>query len=164
MSASAAQGGKEAKAGKSKLVPILLVVILLLLAGGGGGGYFLYKRSSQPAVAVVPPPVFFALDPFTVNLASDPDSDSDSGDHYLHLGLTLKIGSAAEEHKLTEYLPEIRSHILLLLSSKKPSDLATVAGKQKLSDELRATIAKTFEHESNGPKVSGVLLTDFVIQ
>ncbi|KKB64204.1 hypothetical protein WM40_06815 [Robbsia andropogonis] len=162
MSSSAAQGGKEVKTGKSKLVPILIVLIVLLLAGGGGGGYFLYKRSSQPAVPVVPPPVFFALDPFTVNLATDPDSDG--SDHYLHLGLTLKIGSADEEHKLTEYLPEIRSHILLLLSSKKPSDLATVAGKQKLSDELRTTIEKTFDHDSHAPKVSGVLLTDFVIQ
>jgi flagellar FliL protein len=162
MSTSAAAGGKEAKAGKSKMVPILLVVILLLLAGGGAGGYFLYKRSSTPAVAVVPPPVFFALEPFTVNLASDPDGDG--SDHYLHLGLTFKIGSAKEEHTLTEYLPEVRSHILLLLSSKKPSDLSTVAGKQKLSDELRTTVEKTFEHESTPPKISGVLLTDFVIQ
>ncbi len=163
MSATAAQAGDGKAGGKrSLLVPILLGVILLLIIGGGGAGYYFYKQSGQKAAPVIPPPVFFPLDPFTVNLAGGGDDDSDA--HYLHAGLTLKLANADTEHKLTEYLPEIRSRILLLMSAKKPEDLSTVAGKDQLAADIRHAIEQPFSKGGESVKIDGVLLTDFVIQ
>lgn len=162
MSSTTAPAAGDKAGGKSKLTMILLIVIVLLLVGGGGGGFYMYKQMNAPHKAPpAPPPVFFALDPFTVNLAG---SDDDSDTHYLHVGLTLKLTDAATQAKLTEYLPEIRSRILLLMSAKKPSDLATVAGKNQLSMDIRHAIEQPFAKGGEGVKVDGVLLTDFVIQ
>lgn len=167
MSATATQAGKgkgkedgKGTGKKSPIVLILLVVIVLLAAGGGGAAFYFYKQAQHPAAPVIPPPVFFALDPFTVNLAGDDSDDS----HYLHIGLTLKLPDNETEHQLTTYLPEIRSRIILLLSSRKPSDLATVDGKNALSRDLRLTIDQPFARDGKSVKIDSVLLTDFVIQ
>ena len=165
MSATASQAGKgkdAAKEGKKKspIILILLVVIVLLAAGGGGAAFYFYKQAQHPAAPVIPPPVFFALDPFTVNLASDDSDDS----HYLHIGLTLKLPDPEAEHQLTTYLPEIRSRIILLLSSHKAADLATTEGKNSLAKDLRATIDQPFARDGKSVKIDSVLLTDFVIQ
>ncbi|MGI4856686.1 MAG: flagellar basal body-associated protein FliL [Janthinobacterium lividum] len=165
MSAAAAKGaGKAEKAEgkKSPLLLILLVVIIVLLLGGGGAAFYFFKSASHaasaPAKAV--PPVFFPLDAFTVNLAADDGGDT----HYLHLGLTLKVEDEEATKNLTTYLPEIRSRILLLLSSKHAEDLSTVAGKNKLSDEIMKTVEQPFVKDGSHAKVNGVLFTDFVIQ
>jgi len=165
MSATATQAGKgkegkEAGKKKSPIVLILLVVIVLLAAGGGGAAFYFYKQAQHPAAPVIPPPVFFALDPFTVNLLGDDSDDS----HYLHIGLTLKLPDPETEHQLTTYLPEIRSRIILLLSSRKPADLATMDGKVALSKDLRTTIDQPFARDGKSVKIDSVLLTDFVIQ
>lgn len=161
MSAAAAKGAVGKTEGKrSPLLLILLVVIVLLLVGGGGAAYYFLKvanHASAPAKAL--PPVFFPLEAFTVNLATD-DGDA----HYLHLGLTLKVEDEEATKSLTAYLPEIRSRILLLLSSKHAEDLSTVAGKNKLSEEIMKTVEQPFVKDGSHAKVSGVLFTDFVIQ
>ncbi|MGI4984439.1 MAG: flagellar basal body-associated protein FliL [Janthinobacterium lividum] len=163
MSAVAAKGaGKAEKAEgkKSPLLMILLVVIIVLLLGGGGAAFYFFKSASHGSTtAKVLPPVFFPLDAFTVNLATD-DGDA----HYLHLGLTLKVEDEDATKSLTSYLPEIRSRILLLLSSKHPEDLSTVAGKNKLSEEIMKTVEQPFVKDGSHAKVNGVLFTDFVIQ
>ena len=165
MSATATQAGKGKEGGKdagkkSPIVLILIVVIVLLAAGGGGAAYYFYKQAQHPSAPVIPPPVFFALDPFTVNLMGDDSDDS----HYLHIGLTLKLPDQETEHQLTTYLPEIRSRIILLLSSHKPADLATVEGKNALSRDLRTAIDQPFARDGKSVKIDSVLLTDFVIQ
>lgn len=165
MSATATQAGKGKESAKdagkkSPIVLILLIVIVLLAAGGGGAAFYFYKQAQHPAAPVIPPPVFFALDPFTVNLANDDSDDS----HYLHIGLTLKLTDQETEHQLTTYMPEIRSRIILLLSSRKSSDLATLDGKNALSKDLRTAIDQPFARDGKSVKIDSVLLTDFVIQ
>jgi flagellar FliL protein len=65
------------------------------------------------------------------------------------------------EDKIKAVLPEIRSKLNLLLSSKRPSELATVAGKKKLAIEI-ATEANSVLGIHNTPEpvaapaVSGV--------
>lgn len=167
MSASSAPTVDGKAAGKrNPLVLILLAVIVLLAVGGGGAAYYFYKQASEhPGKPVAPPPVFYALEPFTVNLNGGDDGDSDGSDgHYLHVGLTLKIPNADTQHQLAAYLPELRSRILLLITARKPSDLATVKGKNKLSDDIRATIEQPFVKDGGSIKIDSVLFTDFVIQ
>lgn len=147
-------------AGKSKLVIILIAALLIVSIAGGAGFYFLYKRGNHPAApAPIPAPVFYPLEPFTVNLLSDADDG-----RYLHLGLTLRLPNEKAKEMLIEHLPELRSRILLLLTSKRPADLATLDGKQHLAAEIRSVAEKPFNAEDRGRKVNEILFTEFVVQ
>ena len=120
---------------KSKKILLIVAGILLLVAVGGATWYFT-KNSSHADVKerAQEPPKFFALEPFTVNLQSE------EGEKFLQTGITLKIANLNPdlEEKIKERLPEIRSRIVLLLSSKHASELATVESKKKLAQEIAA--------------------------
>jgi flagellar FliL protein len=103
--------------------------------------------------------VFFALEPMTVNLQSD-----DGEQHYLRIGLTLKLNDQKTQDHLTAHMPEIRSRVLLALSNKHPEDLAPLEGKQALAKELAALIEKPTEPGSEPVHVDDVLFTEFVVQ
>src|SRR5258706_16040934 len=108
-STAGAVGGKADEKKKKSPIVLILVVIIVLLIGAGVGGFFYFKNAAaHPGPVKLPPPVFFPLEGFTVNLAGD-DGDT----HYLHLGLTLRVPNVETSEKLTTYLPEIRSRILL---------------------------------------------------
>ena len=61
-------------------------------------------------------------------------------------------------------MPEVRNRILLLLSSKTASQIATVEGKKQLAAELLGEINQPFVEGSKGQSVESVLFTSFVIQ
>ena len=116
---------------KSKRLLLAVVVVLVLGAIGGAGWHFLKgSKSEEPKPVVVVKPVFVALEPFTVNLQHE------EGDQFLQLGITLKVSGVDMEEKIKERLPEIRSRLLFLLSSKRPSELVPVEGKKKLAHEI----------------------------
>ncbi|GLU33987.1 flagellar basal body-associated protein FliL [Trinickia caryophylli] len=147
----------------AKLKRILLIVLIALVAAGaaaGGTYFFLAKHGPSKPVAPPPPPppVFFALEPMTVNLLSD------DGQHYLRVGLTLKIADEKMQARLTEHMPELRSRILLDLSNKHPEDLSTLDGKRALADELKKLIEEPTDHGAPPIEVKDVLFTEFVVQ
>lgn len=76
------------------------------------------KRSN----ASCPSPVFYALDTFTVNLGD--------ADRVLYIGITLRLKDEATRSRLSEYLPEVRSRLLLLFSRQDAAVLATEEGKK----------------------------------
>ncbi len=126
---------------KSKKLLLILIGTLVFGAAGGAGWYF--TKDSQPTVEAQAEPVqakFIALEPFTVNLQRE------TGDQFLQVGLTLKIvepdmkAMPSMEEKIKLVMPEIRSRLLLLLSSKYPSALAPAEGKKKLAQEIIAEI------------------------
>ena len=151
-----------AKSGKLKLILIIAIGAIVLLGAGAGVAYFLLhgRPASHDAAkpAAVLPPVFFPLDSMTVNLQSD------DGEHYLRIGLTLKLKDEKAQAALNERMPEIRSHVLLLLSGKRPEDLATVDGKRTLAKELRMAIDATVSAGEPPVHVDEVLFTKFVVQ
>jgi flagellar protein FliL len=144
---------------------ILIVVIALVAAGAAGAGvwFFMSKRAPSTSAQAAPPPppapLFFPLESMTVNLQSD-----DGQQHFLRVGLTLKLGDAATQAELTEHMPEVRSHILLALSNKHPDDLAPLEGKRALADELKTLIEQPGEKGSAPIHVQDVLFTEFVVQ
>jgi flagellar FliL protein len=71
------------------------------------------------------------MEAFTVNLQKE------TADQYLQVGMTLKYFEPELEEKIKANLPEIRSKILLLLATKKASELATPEGKNHLIEEVR---------------------------
>lgn len=146
---------------------ILLIVAIAILAAGAAAGAMWFvmqgRLASAPAAAAAaapsPVPVYFALDPMTVNLQSD-----DGESHYLRIGLTLKLDSQAAQDSLQAHTPEIRSRVLLALSNKHPSDLATLEGKRALATELEALISQPTDPRGYPVRVDDVLFTEFVVQ
>jgi flagellar protein FliL len=124
---------------KSKKMLIIGIVLLLAIIAGGAGWYFSKGHAAGDAHAEAPkaePPheaKFVSLgENFTVNLQRE------EGDQYLQAGITLKVMQPELEEKIKAAMPEIRSKLLFLLSSKKPSELQTIEGKKKLISEIIA--------------------------
>lgn len=173
---------------KSKKRLIIIIVLLLLIAGGGAGWYFTQnhtpeeglKNAKKVKTAPVLQPKYIPIDEkFTVNLQQE------EGDRYLQVGITLKIFDAKLEEAIKTAMPEIRSKLLLLLSSKMPSELVSVTGKQILVQQMIAEIDRilgmpampapvaasavgaTAAATPAPPKTTGVadiLFSDFIIQ
>jgi flagellar FliL protein len=163
--AVAAPGPEEAPKKSNKKLILIAVAALILLGGGGGGAAWYFMRGSSapsaPAAAKVEPakaPVFVVMEPFTVNLQSE------NGDQFLQITFTLQVADAVEEELLKSYMPQLRSRLLLLLSSKKASEISTVEGKNKLQDEIIATVNQPFAPNGKPQNVSHVFFTSFVIQ
>jgi flagellar FliL protein len=156
-----AEGGAKSK---SKLFIIIGVAVVLLGAGGGGAWYFLGHKNeahAEPAHAKAAPgapPVFAQMDPFTVNLQAD------GGEQFLQTAFTLQVGSQADVDAIKLYLPQVRSRVLLLLSSKRGAEISTVEGKKKLAEEIMAQLKQPFSPGVQPLNVSDVFFTAFVIQ
>lgn len=136
--AAAPAAGAAAPAKSNKLL-IIIIAVLLVVIGGGAAWYFIKGRA--PAAEHAPEakheveaePKFVALgEKFTVNLQRE------EGDQYLQAGITLKILDPKLEEKIKVTMPELRSKLLFLLSSKKPSELASAEGKRILVAQIIA--------------------------
>ncbi|GAB3537602.1 flagellar basal body-associated protein FliL [Noviherbaspirillum agri] len=150
-----------AGAPKSKKKLFVIIGAVALLAGGAGGAWFFMNQKAepdQPKEVAPAPPVFVTLEPFTVNLQSD------DGERYLQVAFTLQVGSQEQIDQIKLYMPLLRSRILMLLTSKKASELATEDGKRKLQDEILAQAKLPFAPKGKPQEVSAVFFTSFVIQ
>lgn len=153
---------KKAKKKKSRLPMILMLITML---GGGGAGaswYFLKSEASETDAKAAPqpekPPVFHNLDQFTVNLQPE------NGEQYLQVALVVKVKDAAAAEAIKAQTPDIRNRILLLLSGKRASEISTVAGKEKLSEEIMSEVKKPLSPESMQQQVQAVFYGTFIIQ
>ena len=149
------------KGGRLKRTLLIAAGLIVLLGAGGAGAYYYLHRSGSHGLAKAAPaapPVFFPLESMTVNLQSD------DAMYYLRIGLTLKLPDQKAQAALTERMPEVRSHILMLLSAKRPDDLAGIDGKRELAKELLETVEKTGGTADNPARVQEVLFTEFVVQ
>jgi len=169
-STTANQQGTVQPATPGPMKRIILIVLIALIAAGaaaGGTWFFMSHREAAPApaqMATAAPalsavPVFFPLEPMTVNLQSD-----DGQQHYLRIGLTLKLNDPKVQQQLTDHMPEIRSRVLLALSNKHPDDLAPLDGKRALATELKTLIEQPTDKGAPPVTVEDVLFTEFVVQ
>jgi flagellar FliL protein len=137
----------------------LLLALVVLGAGGGGAWYALRPAPAAEQPKVVPrAPVFLNLEPFTVNLLEE------NGDHYLQVGIVFQMTDDKAVDQAKVYMPVMRNKVLLLLSSKRPSDLATLEGKNKLVEELIAAARQSIPAGTPERGVVGAYLSAFVIQ
>lgn len=198
--AEKAEGGpdEQAPAKKSKLMLIIIAAVVAVALIGGGAAFFLMKggkaaddgddeggeapaktekaEKSKKAkkAAEGAPPVFVKLDAFTVKLQAE------GQDAYLQAVPELRVLDAHVGDKIKQYNPEIRHKVLLILSGKKPSEVSTPQGVQKLANEMRVTINAIIEppvprrkgkepeepSDRAGPDepVQAVLFTSFIVQ
>lgn len=169
---------------KSKKKLILFIAAVVLLLGGGAAAFLLLnpapapKRGGAPAEAAHPeiPPKFIDLGQFTANLMREEE------DRYLQVAISLKVTNPDLEEKIKENKPEILHRVNMLLQSKRPSELATFDGKDRLAQQIRAQIEYVLGLRKTAPVISAeqgtapietsagksgisdVLFTSFIIQ
>lgn len=181
------------KKGKLKLF-IIAGIVLALVAAGGGAYFFMKKKAADEAADggdasgetrarkrdksdSHAAPSFYKFDkPFTVKLQTEQQ------EAYLQTEVQLRVLDAAVLESLKQYEPELKHRIMLILLSKKASDLSTAPGVQRLSNEIREIVNNTLEPpvpaknrqkaEAREPgdvaapdaPVQAVLFTSFIIQ
>lgn len=163
MATAAPEAVPAAAGGKKKLIMIIAIVLVVLIVGGVGAMLLLKKKApaegeegeetetSQQAAAPKAkpgtPPVFLPVDPFTVNLA---DKDVD---RYAQVGITLEVVDQKTADLLKNYMPSIRSGVLMVLSHKTAVELLTKDGKERLQKEILAEAVRPlgFEVELDEP-------------
>jgi len=155
----------EAPAPPKKRSKVLLIIIaVLVLAIGGAGGWYFFLRpghkAGQEAEAPkkIVPPTFVNLEPFTVNLLEE------NGDHYLQVGIVYQVHDSKTVDAMKTYMPVLRNRILFTLSSKRPSELASLEGKNQLVKELIAAARQSIPGDAAEGGVKGAFLSSFVIQ
>ena len=145
----------------SKTLVLIVLLLAALLAAAGIAAYLLLWRPSAapaPAAPVAVAPIFVPLDPWTVNLQGDDRS------RFLHVGFTLKVADKESQDRIAEYLPEVRSRILTLLSNRDPATLATPEDKARLAGEIQAAVNRPFAGGLPEQHVTSVMFTAFVLQ
>jgi flagellar FliL protein len=152
-----------AKKGLPKKLIIIVAAALALCAGGAGAFIYLNKKPAAGAEAPKKEaqrklPNFLDLDSFTVNLA---EKDQD---RYMQIKFSLEIGSTEAENTIKEMLPALRSEVLLVLSSRQATDLASREGKETLAKDIVAAANKALEHTPADHSVAAVHITQLIIQ
>lgn len=170
---------------KSRKKLILSLVAVVLLAGGAAAAFLLLgpapaqkhggAASTETAHAEAPPK-FIDLGQFTANLMREEE------DRYLQISISLKVTKPELEEKIKETKPEILHRLNMLLQSKRPSELATIEGKERLSQQIRAQVEYVLGFRKTAPVIStepditpvesgsgksgiaDVLFTSFIIQ
>ncbi|MBB5392924.1 MULTISPECIES: flagellar basal body-associated protein FliL [unclassified Herbaspirillum] len=152
-----------APAKSSKKMLFIIVGVVLVLAIGGAAFFMMggkNKKDDERADEKVEAkaPTFVVIEPFVVNLQQE------TGDHYLQVAMTLQVPNGATAEALKLYMPQVRSRLLMVLSSKKASELLTSEGKRKLTDEIIDQLGEPFSGSGKGPVITDVFYTSFVIQ
>lgn len=108
-------------------------------SGGGGGG----------------PSPYAKLETITVNLQGLTQ--------YLQVDMSLKLADPKIADSIKGWSPVIRHELILLLSSQNGEELATLAGKKKVTGLIKAAINKILKLDAK-EGVTDVLFESFVIQ
>lgn len=170
---------------KSKKKLILFIAAVVLLLGGGAAAFLLLspapapkRGGAAPAEAAQPgiPPQFIDLGQFTANLIREEE------ERYLQVSISLKVTNPELEEKIKQSRPEILHRVNMLLQSKRPSELATFDGKDRLAHQIRAQVEYVLGLRKTAPVIStdqgtapietsagksgisDVLFTSFIIQ
>ncbi|MBZ2209029.1 flagellar basal body-associated protein FliL [Massilia soli] len=151
------------KSSPKKLIIIIVVAVLVLIAGGGGAAWYFMQGGADGKAAVkeaapAEPPVYVPLEKFVVNLQPE------DGEQYLQIQFTLQVPTLEQVDLIKANMPKIQSRVLLLLSSKRASELNTPEGKRQLSSEIIAAVNEPFVDKGAPQLVSDVLYTSFIIQ
>lgn len=140
-------------------MPLLILITLAACASAGYSYWRLQQGASGEQVQKPKPPsapIFYALDTFTVNLGD--------ADRVLYIGVTLRFQDETTRTRLSEFLPEVRSRLLLLFSRQDANFLATEDGKLKLIEAIKSTLATPLVAGAPPQVISDVLYTAFILR
>ncbi len=110
------------------------------------------SKVSDPKTLVGPQ---FGLEPFIINLIDD-----GRGPRYLKLEIKFELENETVKTEIESRLSQIRDELLILLSSKRQTDIETSDGKRILKDEIFTRVNKVLVTG----RIKRVYFTDFVVQ
>lgn len=151
---------------------VLIIVLVVLVAGSILGTLLLANKfdihlgvgtassaTTEPTPpTVVTPPIFVPLEPFTVTLKTENRS------RILYTGITVRVMNQPSRTILLDYMPEVRDRVLRLLATQNVDHIQTPDGRAALVAALSAELQKPYLPMPQGPQISDVLFTAFVIQ
>ena len=152
----------------NKLVIILIGVLFVLVLAMGGGMFMIWNKLAAVSAQVTPAGdpngekakseqmgKVVSLDTFIVNLA-DPGAN-----RYLRVTMDLEVtGGKAAEEDLTRRTSQLRDAVLMILPTKRFSDIISTEGKSALRDELLGALNGLLA----AGKISRIYFKEFVIQ
>jgi len=153
----------------NKLVIILIGVLFVMILGMGGGMFMMWTKlaavsahtgiaeTDKNAEKTKPEPMgkVVALDTFIVNLA-DPGAN-----RYLRITMDLEVtGGKTPEEEITRRTSQLRDAVLMILPTKKFSEILSTEGKSALRDELMGALNVLLTTS----KISRIYFKEFVIQ
>jgi len=168
---------KEGGAPKKKMLMFIIigVVLLVLLVGGGVAAYLMLrsdpvaedvgaeaghgtatKKADKKKEEKKHPAVFEKLPVFTVNL------NTDAGE-VLQTEIVIELPDAHVQESVKQVLPKIQGSINKLLSAKKPEEVKTPDGREKLEAEIKQMVNKIIGAEGEEGVLS-VNFTSFIVR
>lgn len=144
-----------------KLLIGLLIGIGLMAAAGAAYVFVIAPKvaTSEAAKPVVPEkPIFITLEPLTVNLQGEGRSK------FLHIGMSLKVRDEPAKAQIIEFMPELRSRALLMLSNRLPESLVSTEDKSKLAEEIRTELNRPLADNLPAQGIASVSFNTFVVQ
>jgi flagellar FliL protein len=137
----------------------LIALLALAAAAAAAAGTSYYLGNQRNANAALPAaPLFVALEPMTVNL--QPNGRS----RFLHAAVTLKVPDAQTQALVIEYLPEVRSRLLTVLSNRASDALIVPEEKTKLAADIMVALNQPLVANLPPLKISSVMFTTFMLQ
>ncbi|WP_420233060.1 flagellar basal body-associated protein FliL [Pseudomonas sp. ABY48] len=148
---------------------LLMLLLAMIAAAASSGGMYVFMSHNRTAVDETAKaeavenkpqaPRLVTIAPMTVNLQNERNEQS-----LLYVGFVLEVGNEPTQVFLQQYMPQIRSQLLTLLSGQDSTQLASAQGKERLV----ANILEMLKHASTAqpPELSvlNVLYTDFIVQ
>lgn len=166
---------QEAPADSNGGVPWMLIIgaVVLSLAAGAGGAFFLLngdpKQGGEEEITAAAAAAaaelreaegegfkqrLYSLDPFVVNVSGDGYS------RYLKVKVELEANTPELKIELDARISQVRDAVIVLLSSKKLSDITDFEGKALLKQDIFERVNDILETG----ELNSVLFTEFVVQ
>jgi flagellar FliL protein len=131
--------------------------LVMAMVGGGAWAYY-SMNADHPKAKQAEPPLFVKLEPLVVNIQG-----KDGEGRLLQVEVNLKVEGQNLANHLKAAIPELRHRLILILSSKKDSDLDTLPKKQALAEEIRSAAAGVAGNFSRH-RVQESMFLSFVMQ
>ena len=157
------------KSGGGMMGWLVPAIALLLVAGASAGGTFFMLRSQTAPPAALddsgekgdggPPSApfserVFAIDPFVVNVTGE------GYPRYLKVAIAFEMDTPEAREEIEARVAQVRDMTILLLSSKRLSEITAFEGKALLKDDLMLRVNGLLD----AGRVESVLFTEFVVQ
>lgn len=83
---------------------------------------------------------------------------------FVKADLAVRVDGGEAVAKVEHHAPQLRHHLVMLLSRQTDESLATPAGKETLRQEALAAIREVLEKEEGAPMVEDLLFTSLIVQ
>jgi flagellar FliL protein len=159
-----AKGSDKKVESSGKLnIGLIAGVAVMAAAVAGGGVWFIAGKNANtqgnPAMPLVAAaPIFVPIEPLTVNLQAEDRA------RYLRIGVTVKVSDARAQELMTQYAPEARNRMFVLLSNRRADSLLTAADKNQLASDIMKELSKPYVPNHPAPQIASVMFTEFVVQ